>query len=72
MIAGAIVAAVAISNRNTFFSSPSRETYDLVNTENVAADSLIISGLSVAAITFVLDRFVWPVQHTHGTVEVAR
>lgn len=72
VVTGVIVGIVAVSNRNTFFNSPSREALELVNTENIAADTLVASGLVVAAATFVLERFIWPPAYTRGSVELAR
>jgi len=72
LIAGAIVGGVAISNRNTFYAAPSRPTYDLVGSENTTADALLISGLVVAAATFVLDRLILPPAQTRASVELAR
>jgi hypothetical protein len=71
-IGGLIVGAVAVANRNAFYAVPSRSTYQLVGLENRAADGLVIAGLVTVALTFVLDRWVWPAAHTHGAVEIVR
>lgn len=59
LIAGASIGGLAVTERDAFFQSPTRDRLDAIATLNATADALWISGLALVAITLVTD-LAWP------------